>query len=58
MLKILQILNIGRNMTPECKTALVKALDELGANAAQTAGSADDRAIAVLVAIASILGIY
>jgi hypothetical protein len=58
MFKLFQLLNIGRQVSPDLKLAIAKMMEQLTIDAARTPGSADDQAVGILNALLSILGLY
>ena len=57
MAKLLQLLTLGSRLSPPLRAALRQTLDELAVHAAETPGSTDDQVVAVLKALAVVLGI-
>ena len=58
MAKLLQLLTLGSRLSPPLRAALRQTLDELAVHAAETPGSTDDQVVAVLKALAVLLGVY
>jgi len=58
MLRILQLLSIGRSVSPEVRTSIATLMHELETAAAATKSPNDDVAVALVSAILTILGLY